>query len=64
MPATPLEWKHQVTQYSNLGKRLASVGRLAEAEEAYRTALKLKPDDAEVHGNLHAEVNSRRSVFC
>jgi Flp pilus assembly protein TadD len=28
------------------------VGRLAEAEEAYRAALKLKPDDAEAHGNL------------
>ena len=39
VPATPAERKHQVTQYTNLGHRLASVGRLAEAEEAYRESL-------------------------
>jgi WD40 repeat protein/Flp pilus assembly protein TadD len=52
VPATPLEQKHQVTQYSNLANRLAWVGRFAEAEEAYRAALKFKPDDAVAHGNL------------
>ena len=31
---------------------MAPLGRLAEAEEVYRAALKLKPDDAEAHGNL------------
>jgi WD40 repeat protein/tetratricopeptide (TPR) repeat protein len=41
VPATPLERNHQVAQYRNLGFRLASVGRLAEAEEAYRAALAL-----------------------
>jgi WD40 repeat protein len=39
VPATPVERNHQVAQYTNLGHRLASVGRLAEAEEAYREAL-------------------------
>jgi WD40 repeat protein/Flp pilus assembly protein TadD len=52
VPATPFERKHQVTQYSNLGKRLAWVGRVQEAEEAYRAALKLMPGDPVVHGNL------------
>jgi tetratricopeptide (TPR) repeat protein len=39
-------------QYMNLGTRLASVGRIAEAEEAYRAALKLKPDDPVALSNL------------
>ena len=39
MPATPAEWNHQVTQYTNLGLRFFSVGRLAEAEDALRAAL-------------------------
>jgi eukaryotic-like serine/threonine-protein kinase len=52
VPATPLERQHQVTQHLNLARRLAWVGRLAEAEEAFRAALKLMPDDPEAHGNL------------
>ena len=39
-------------QYSNLGKRLAWVGRIAEAEEAHRAALKSQPDDPAVHGKF------------
>jgi WD40 repeat protein/tetratricopeptide (TPR) repeat protein len=52
VPATPRERNHEMAQYSNLRKRLASVGRLAEAKEAYRAArapleqhLAAKPDD-------------------
>jgi WD40 repeat protein/serine/threonine protein kinase/tetratricopeptide (TPR) repeat protein len=52
VPATPLERKHQVAHYLNLGKRLAWVGRLAEAEEASRAALKLGPGEPVVHANL------------
>jgi WD40 repeat protein/serine/threonine protein kinase/Tfp pilus assembly protein PilF len=52
VPSTLDERKHQVTQYSNLAKRLAWVGRSAEAEEAFRAALKLRPDDPAAHGNL------------
>jgi tetratricopeptide (TPR) repeat protein len=52
MPATPAERKHQVAQYSNLGKRLAWVGRVTEAEEAYRAALRLAPDDPDAHENI------------
>jgi WD40 repeat protein/serine/threonine protein kinase len=52
VPITPLERERQVSQYSNLGKRLAWVGRLAEAEDAYRAALKLMPGDPEAHENL------------
>jgi serine/threonine protein kinase/WD40 repeat protein/tetratricopeptide (TPR) repeat protein len=51
-PATPNEQKHHRTQYANLGKRLAWVGRFAEAEQAYRAPLQLLPRDAEAHGNL------------
>jgi tetratricopeptide (TPR) repeat protein len=52
VPATPLEGEHRVSHYSNLGKRLAWVGRLAEAEEAYRAALKLVPHDPVAHEDL------------
>jgi WD40 repeat protein/serine/threonine protein kinase/Flp pilus assembly protein TadD len=52
VPSTLDERKHQVTQYSNLAKRLAWVGRFPEAEEAYRAALKLNPNDPATHGNL------------
>jgi Flp pilus assembly protein TadD len=52
VPTTLREREHAVTQYSNLGERLAWVGRLAEADDAYRAALKLKPDDPVAHGNL------------
>jgi Flp pilus assembly protein TadD len=52
VPATPFERQHQVTHHLNLARRLGWVGRLAEAEEAYRAALKLKPDDPVAHGNL------------
>jgi serine/threonine protein kinase/WD40 repeat protein len=51
VPATPEERKHQVRQYSNLAKRLAWVGRLAEAQEAYRAALKLIPGHPVPHSN-------------
>ena len=36
----------------NLGVFLADLGRLSEAEAAYRTALRLAPNDARVHVNL------------
>ena len=52
VPATPAERKYQVAQYSNLGKRLAWVGRVTEAEEAYRAALRLAPDDPDAHENV------------
>jgi hypothetical protein len=42
----PWQLRFQGMQYSTLGKRLAWVGRVAEAEDAYRAALKLKPDSA------------------
>ncbi len=51
-PATPLERQHQIRHYLNLGRRLADVGRVAESAEAYRAALKLKPDDPVLHGEL------------
>jgi WD40 repeat protein/serine/threonine protein kinase/tetratricopeptide (TPR) repeat protein len=51
-PATPLEQQHQIRHFLNLGRRLARVGRVAEAAEAYRGALKLKPDDPVLHGEL------------
>jgi tetratricopeptide (TPR) repeat protein len=52
VPATPLEPVHQVRHYSNLARRLAWVGRLAEAEDADREALKLLPHDPVAHENL------------
>ena len=52
VPATLADREHEVTQHSNLGKRLAWVGRAAEAEEAYRGALKVKPDDPVAHGSF------------
>jgi WD40 repeat protein/serine/threonine protein kinase/tetratricopeptide (TPR) repeat protein len=52
MAATTPEQKLQARQYSNLGKRLAWVGRVAEAEDAHRAALKVKPDDAAGHGKF------------
>jgi tetratricopeptide (TPR) repeat protein len=65
VPATPLEWNHQVAQYTNLANRLASVGRLAEAEEAYRAALATAGSLAEdntagtdFRGNLGTSHNS------
>lgn len=36
----------------NLGNALRPLGRLAEAEASYRTALKLKPNDVDAHNNL------------
>jgi serine/threonine protein kinase/WD40 repeat protein/Flp pilus assembly protein TadD len=48
----PHEQQYQVMQDSGLGIRLAWVGRVAEAEDAYRAALKLKPDDPIAHGNF------------
>src|SRR5262249_39712255 len=49
-----MPWHHrfQALQYSTLGERLAWVGRIAEAEDAYRVALKLKPDDPQVHAGF------------
>ena len=52
VPATPAERNHQVTQYTNLGHRLASVGRLAEAEQAYRR--RWRPAEKLVDGNSAA----------
>jgi serine/threonine protein kinase/WD40 repeat protein/tetratricopeptide (TPR) repeat protein len=39
----PWQQRFLVMQYSTLGQRLAWVGRVAEAEDAYRAALRLKP---------------------
>jgi WD40 repeat protein/Flp pilus assembly protein TadD len=52
VPATPLEREHQVSHYSNLARRLAWVGRLAEAEDVYREALILVPHDPVLHENF------------
>jgi serine/threonine protein kinase/WD40 repeat protein/Flp pilus assembly protein TadD len=49
---TPREQQLQARHYSNLGKRLAWVGRAAEAEDAHRAALKVKPDDPSVHSKF------------
>jgi eukaryotic-like serine/threonine-protein kinase len=49
---TPREQRIQVMHYSTLGKRLAWVGRVAEAEDAYRAALKFKPDDPAAHADF------------
>jgi tetratricopeptide (TPR) repeat protein len=54
VPATPFEQERQLTHYLNLGMRLAWVGRLRDAEEAYRGALKLKPDDPISHEKVGA----------
>jgi tetratricopeptide (TPR) repeat protein len=49
-----LPWHHrfQGLQYATLGKRLAWVGRVGEAEDAYRTALKINPDDPLLHSEF------------
>jgi WD40 repeat protein/tetratricopeptide (TPR) repeat protein len=52
VPTLPWQQRAQVMQYSTLGKRLAWVGRVAEAEDAYRAALKVKPDDPRAHGDF------------
>jgi Flp pilus assembly protein TadD len=54
VPTTLRELKFQVTQSWSLGNRLAWVGRVAEAEEAYRRALKVKPDHPLAHGDFGA----------
>lgn len=41
-----------VDGWYNLGKALKSLGRIAEAVEAYHTAARLQPDDADVLFNL------------
>ncbi len=51
-PETPREREHQLTHYLTLGNRLARVGRVKDAELAYRAAVKLKPDDPFAHGDL------------
>uniref|UniRef100_T1IFC5 TPR_REGION domain-containing protein n=1 Tax=Rhodnius prolixus TaxID=13249 RepID=T1IFC5_RHOPR len=38
--------------YGNLGSVLSSQGRVEEAEQAFKMALKLRPNMAEVHYNL------------
>ena len=44
---------HQMaTAHMNLGAMLHFNGKLAEAEQSYKTALKLKPDDHVTQGNL------------
>jgi tetratricopeptide (TPR) repeat protein len=52
VPATPREQQLQARQYSNLGKRLAWAGRVTEAEDAHRAALKVKSDDPGTHGRF------------
>jgi WD40 repeat protein/tetratricopeptide (TPR) repeat protein len=52
VPATPRERQLQIMHYANLGKRLAWVGRVAEAEDAYRNAVKVKPDDPQAHASF------------
>jgi serine/threonine protein kinase/WD40 repeat protein/tetratricopeptide (TPR) repeat protein len=54
VPATVLEQRREVMRYSNLGRRLAWVGRLAEAENAYRAAVQHMPDDPDAHEDLAA----------
>jgi len=41
-----------ITAYGNLGSVLSDEGRLAEAEVAFRTALKYRFNMADVHYNL------------
>jgi serine/threonine protein kinase/WD40 repeat protein/tetratricopeptide (TPR) repeat protein len=48
----PWQQRYQVLEYSTLGMRLAWVGRVTEAEDAYRAALKVKPDDPLAHGDF------------
>jgi Flp pilus assembly protein TadD len=48
---TPRELMLQVMHYIYLGRRLAWVGRGAEAEDAYRAALQVKPGDPRAPGN-------------
>src|SRR5262249_24833766 len=38
--------------HSNRGAALAGLGRLGEAEEAYRSAIELRPDFGDAHNNL------------
>ena len=45
VPATPQEQEHQIAQLLNLAKRLASVGRLAEAHAHLATASAANPMD-------------------
>jgi serine/threonine protein kinase/WD40 repeat protein/tetratricopeptide (TPR) repeat protein len=49
---TPREERLSVIQHLSLGKRLAWVGRLAEAEDDYRAAIRIKPDDPLPHGSF------------
>jgi serine/threonine protein kinase/WD40 repeat protein/tetratricopeptide (TPR) repeat protein len=49
---TPRQERLQEMQYSDLGKRLAWVGRVREAEDVYRASLKVKPDDPVRHGHF------------
>jgi tetratricopeptide (TPR) repeat protein len=60
VPATPLEKTRQYTYCLNLGRRLTLVGRSREAEDAYRAALKLKPDDALTHEKLGMCLENQR----
>ncbi len=50
-PATPLERVARITNYYNLAKRLASVGRVQDADEANREGLKTL-DDSDMSLNM------------
>jgi tetratricopeptide (TPR) repeat protein len=56
IPTTPLEEERQVNHYLNLGNRLTRRARLREAEDAYRAALKLRPDDPVAHEKVGASL--------
>lgn len=46
------EWPYCASLHFNLGVSLAYAGRYAEAEQAYRGAIELDPDDSEFHYSL------------
>jgi tetratricopeptide (TPR) repeat protein len=56
------EQKARVMQYANLGNRLAWGGRVAEAEGAFRTALKVKLDDPLAHGNFPRDQKDIKAI--
>lgn len=49
---TNTNWTILFAAYGNLGSILNSKGRIEEAEEAFRRALKHRPNMADVHYNL------------
>jgi hypothetical protein len=51
-PHTIAVTQRNVLAHYNLGKALKDLGRPAEAETEYRTAIELAPTDAKIHNNL------------